>query len=227
MIILLFILYLFLFILLLALFFLSIPYKYLLYYSYTENLNFKMSISTFFFSFAYSKTGQKESTYIKVFSFKKEFEKKSAKKDSEENKIKAKIKETVKEKAKKEKKKKKKKSGIPFSIIRYENIKHIFQLLIDLLKMILPKHLKLYFLIGLEEPHLNGWLIASYYSLKGIYPKLPITMDIDWEKETYKSNGELSGFIIPIQLIFRILIFIFSVKTIKILWKVFKYKRSK
>ena len=226
MIILLFILYLFLFILLLALFFLSIPYKYLFYYSYTENLNFKMSVSTFFLSLVYIKEEQKESTYIKIFSFKKEFEKKSSEKESEEKKIKDKIKNAVKKNAKKEKKKKKK-SGIPFSIIRYENIKHIFQLLIDLLKMILPKHLRLYFLIGLEEPHLNGWLIASYYSLKGIYPKLPINMDIDWEKETYESNGELSGYIIPIQIIFRVLTFIFSVKTLKILWKVFKYKRSK
>jgi hypothetical protein len=203
----------------------SIPYKYLLYYSYTENLYFKMSISTFFFSFAYSKEEQKESTYIKVFSFKKEFEKKSSEKETEDKKLKDKIKEKVKKKSKKEKKKKK--SGIPFSIIRYENIKHIFQLLIDLLKMIIPKHLRLYFLIGLEEPHLNGWLIASYYSLKGIYPKLPINIDIDWEKENYESNGELSGYIIPIQLVARILVFIFSVKTIKILWKVFKYKRSK
>ena len=222
MFILLIILYVILFIILFTLFLLSLKYKYKFKYSYEEKLDYKFSVSTFFFSFVYQKEGQKEITYFKILSFQKEI-----KKDSTEKEIEEKVTEKIKKaKETKKKKDKKKRSGFPIKLIKVENIKHLIKLFTDLLKMIIPKNLKLYFLIGLEEPHLNGWLLGYYYSLKGIYPKMPIKIDINWEKEILQSEGKLIGYIVPIQLIFRSLIFIFSLKTIKILWQVFKYYRK-
>ena len=204
-----------------TLFLLSLSYKYEFKYSYEENLDYKFSVSTFFFSFVYQKKEQKEFTYFKILSFQKEI-----KKDSSEKEIEKKITEKIEKVTKNKKKKdKKKKAGFPIKVINRENIKHIIKLFIDLIKIIIPKDLKLYFLIGLEEPHLNGWLLGYYYSLKGIYPKLPINIDINWEKEIIQSKGILAGYIVPIQLIFRTLIFIFSIRTIKISWQVYKYYR--
>ena len=234
MIILLIFLYLLLFILLLAIFFISIPYKYIINYNYKENLNFRLAIRTFFFRIVYQKQDNIESTYLKIFTYKKEFAKESEESIEKqvEDMVVEKIEEAKKAKLEKEKKKekekeKKKKLNFPLKVLSIENVKHVLRFVIDLLKMIFPRHLKLYFLIGLEEPHLNGWTLAYYHSLKGIYPKLPINIDVNWEEEDFQSEGELSGTIIPIQLFFRTLVFIFSIRTIKVGWQVYKYYKNK
>ncbi len=232
MVIFLILLYLILFILLVALFFISIPYKYILHYNYAKKLNFKFAIRTFFFSIVYQKQNNIESTHLKIFTYKKEFEKKSEESIEKqiEDKVTEKIDEAKKaklEKVKEKEKEKKKKLNFPLKVLSIENVKYVLRFVIDVLKMIFPKHLQLYFLIGLEEPHLNGWTLAYYHSLKGIYPKLPINIDVNWEKEAFQSEGELAGTIIPIQIFFRTIIFIFSIRTLKVGWQVYKYYKSK
>lgn len=164
-------------------------------------------------------------TFFQIFNFKKEIKKESEEKEKKD--IEKDIEKKVEEKIKEGKEKpEKKKSGFPYKVIKLDNIKHILRFIKNILYLIRPRFLEINMLLGLEDPYHNGLLSAYYYTLKGMYPKMPINIDLNWEEEMFSSDGKLYGYIIPIQLLFKTILFIFSIKTIKIGWEVFKYYRK-
>lgn len=172
----------------------------------------------------------KEESYFKILGFKKSFSSNSNKKV--ENLVKKKIKDKVNKENKKEiedkKDKDKKKFTFSFikSLITKENIKHVFNFLKDILNLIKPDKFKTDLLIGFDDPYNNGILSAYYYTLKSIYPKAPINITINWEKEKYNFKNVISGSIRPLSLFIRIILFIFSIQVIKTGVKIIRYKRS-
>jgi len=220
-------LYILLFIVFIALFLIIIPYNYILQFSYKDNLRYQIVVKTIIFSLVLEKKEGHEEKHFKIFGIKKELKDESEKieKDNKKSKTKEDIKNKVKEKVKKEAKKRK--FDFPQNIISSENIFHVFRFIRDILKMLIPKQFKLYFLLGLDDPYQSGLILAYFHTLKGIHPKLPVNIDIDWQKEVYEAEGKISGYISPGQLLFRLLIFIFSTKTLKIGWEIIKYKRNK
>lgn len=220
-------LFILLFIIVTALFLIIIPYNYLFQFSYKDNLTYKIALKTIIFSFVLEKTKNTEEKYFKIFGIKKDIEEKTDKKEKKKDKSKTEktIKNKIKEKVKNEAKKRD--FSFPTKIITSENIFHVIHFIRDILKMLKPKVFKFHFLLGLKDPYQSGLILAYYHSLKGMYPKLPININIDWQKEVYEAEGKIAGYILPGQLLLRILIFIFSAQTIKTGWEIIKYKRNK
>lgn len=74
-------------------------------------------------------------------------------------------------------------------------------------------------MISFADPYYNGIISAYYFSLKNIYPDLPIKIVVNWQEETFAGQGIISGRIIPIVFFYQLLIFIFSPHSIKTLWQ--------
>lgn len=216
-------LFILLFIIVIGLFLIIIPYNYLFQFSYQDNLTYKIVLKTIIFSFVLEKTKNTKVKYFKIFGIKKNIEEKTDKKEkSKTDKV---AKNQIKEKVKNEAKKRD--FSLPKKIISSENIFHVIHFIKDISKMLKPKIFKLDFLLGLDDPYQSGLILAYFHSLKSIYPKLPFTINIDWQKEVYEAKGEIAGYILPGQLLLRIIIFIFSAQTIKTGWEIIKYKRNK
>lgn len=221
-----FILYFILILLALLIILISTPYSYQISYEYIDSLDYEYNIiiSAFYFKFVFRKKRNQKSTYIKILGVKKELKKRTEDKKLE---IKEDTKQEFVEKKKDKLKKKSSKSKFPLKIITKNNILHILRFIKKLLKYLIPKKFKINLTIGTDQPDLNGYILAYYYSLIGTYPNIPLTIDINWQESTFKSDGYLKGYIIPIELIFKILLFVFSIPTIKIGWYLYKYKKRK
>ena len=211
----------------------SISYNYYIKTSYKDTLEVYTVIYTFLFEISFIKNKEKEEGYFKIFGFKKKFSSNSQKKveDFVEKKIKDKVEEKTKENIKEKEDKKdkdKKKFSFTFikSLITKENIKHIFDFLKDIVYMIKPDKFKTDLSIGFDDPYNNGILAAYYYTLKSMYPKIPINIIISWEEEKYSFENITKGNIRPISILIRIITFVFSTPVIKTGIKIFKYKRS-
>ena len=220
-------LYILLFIVVTALFLIIIPYNYMLQFTYKDNLSYLIYVKTIIFKFVLKKTEDYEEKYFEILGFKKELKEKpeETKKSKEKSKTKEDIKNQIKNKVKKEAKKRD--FSFPTKIITSENIFHIIYFIRDILMMLKPKEFKLNFLLGLDDPYQSGLILAYFHTLKGIYPKLPVNINIDWQNEVYEAKGKIAGHILPGQLLRRVLVFIFSAQTFKAGWEIIKYKRNK
>lgn len=221
------VLWFFIIIIFLVLFILIIPYNYYFKYSYDEFLSYEISIKILFFSFVIKKIKDEQYKYFKIFNYKKEIEVKN-KREQKQVKEEKEVTEYAKKKIEKENKEDKegKKSDFPFKLITVDNIKHIFKFIKDILYMIKPDHIDTNLQLGLEEPHHSGTILGYYYSLKGLYPDLPLKLFINWEEEKVAVNGKVTGNIILIQIIMRTLFFILSVRSIRIGWNIYKYYKN-
>ncbi len=208
----------------------SIPYNYYISTSYQDYFEIYAVINTFLFEVVFIKNNKKEESYFKILGFKKTFSSNSNKKVEKlvEKKIKDKIKKEKKKEVKNKEDKDKKKFTFSFikSLITKENIKHVFNFLKDIFNMIKPDKFKSDLLIGFDDPYNNGILSAYYYTLKSIFPKIPIIIKINWEEEKYNFKSVISGSIRPLSLFIRIILFVFSIPVIKTGVKIIKYKRS-
>lgn len=190
------------FIIFLILFVLSISCKYKISFNYDNSYNKKILISNFFFTWEVLNSDKKKN--------KKKVDKYNYKKE------KSKINEN----------KEKSSSKIPFKLINKENINYIFKFLFNLYKEVKIEKINFDLLINLEDPYYNGILLSSYYSIKEFYPKLPIKINISWEKEVNKAQGIIEGSFRPISIIYTIVIFIFSPHSLKLLWKYYKFRKK-
>jgi len=193
------------------LFLLIIPYKYSYQFVYDNGLTYIITIKTYLFIYVKEKNQNLIHKYIKILGYKKILKGKKRKKE---------IEKVVDEQ------KKEKKSEFPLSIITKKNIMHLLRFIKDIINMIRPNSLKIKTIIGCEDPYHNGLLIAYYYSLKNTCPKLPINLSINWQQKKLHTEGIISGYILPIQILLKLLTFIFSIRTLKVVWKVIKYKRK-
>jgi hypothetical protein len=190
------------FIIFLILFAISIPYKYRISFKYDKHYQQKIHISNSFFNWDILNS-----------------EKNKDKKESDEYNYK-----TVKNKI--DEKEEKSSSKFPFKLITKENLSHILKFLLSLYKKVKVNEIDFKFLINFEDPYYNGILLSSYYTIKGVYPNLPITIKINWEKEVSKAQGKIEGDFRPIIILYTILAFILSPRTLKILWKYYKFKKK-
>ena len=174
---------------------------------------------TFFFKFIYRKSNKSSKTYISIFKYKKELNKDNKSKQDKSHKDDKKEKTTDDDE--------KSKKGFPFKLISKDNINHLLRFLIKLYRSIRPDIFKLDLLLGLSDPYHKGLISAYYHSLKGSYPKLPVNIEVNWQKEVVEGQGKIAGKIFPIVLISHLIIFIFTPQTIKILWQLYKHKKNK
>ncbi|MFW6282126.1 MAG: hypothetical protein ACOC1O_04965, partial [bacterium] len=124
----------------------------------------------------------------------------------------------------------KKKSNFDFELFREfatrENINYIVKFIFDILRLIGPSRGGIKVAAGFEDPYYNGLLLGWYYSFKNIFYNLPVDINISWEKEVVEAEGELSGHIILVQLLWRIMDFLFSWRILKLGRKLWLAKKQ-
>jgi hypothetical protein len=218
----------------------ALPYHYALSFDYDQKLDLKLYFSVLFFRMYLQKKADQKLVCLKILGYKKEFKlNKLAEENSAAEFIQQKSKKFIqnkfkffsdedKSKDKEEKKLKKKKkkavTAFPFSLISRENLSHFFQFIINLLKKLKPDYLKLDLLFSFADPYYNGIFLAYYYTFKELLDYPEINVKINWQEVLFKGKGAVGGRIIPLLILWHFFTFIFSFKTLKILWLFYKSK---
>lgn len=234
----LFIIFLIFFIILL----LVLPYHYALSFNYQKKLNYSFSLSVIFVKVIFKGDKKNHSIFLEIFNLKKEFKMDDNNKVTNfiedkskfiKNKSKKAIKEKIKQKteaAKKEKphkSKKKSKFKFDFSLINRENINHIFKFILEMINILKMDYLKLSFVFSFADPYYNGIFLAYYYTFKELFDYPDIKAKINWQEVVFEAEGSTGGKIIPLKIIWQLLKFIFSIKSLKIFWQLYQSNSKK
>lgn len=236
-----FLLLIFLIFLIIAL--LALPYHYALTFSYHQKLDLSFYFSVLFLKISFQKTSTKKLLFLEIFNYQKEFElnKSTEAENSAAEFIQKKSKkffqnkfenffDKTKTEAEKDKeieakdKKKKSKFKFPFSLIDRENLTHLLKFILNMINKLKPEYLKLDLLFSFSDPYYNGLFLAYYYTLKSLVDYPEIRADINWQEVVFKADGAAGGKFIPLSIIWQFLAFIFSLKSLKIFWQLYKSK---
>jgi len=216
-------------------------YQYKFKFKYHNNYNINIFISTSLYSFQFERYSEdnyiNNKSYINFLGLKKEFIKRKSKeelkKEKEDKKIASpKTKEKKKEKKKSSKTKKKiiknfKENFSDFSsFINRENFKHIFGFIITLLKKLKTKEFYLFLDLCFSDPYYNGIILAYYYSIKSTFNLNNFKLQVSWEEPKFEADSEIMGEIIPFTLLLTIFKFIFSPKSIRLIFNIIKSKNK-
>lgn len=208
----------------------ALPYHYALYFNYDKDLKYRLSISVLFLELIFNGDLENQSFLIKVFNLKKELNISSDNKAVKfiEKKSKKIIKEKIKNKTEAEAEKKeaqvekRSKFNFDFKLINRENLNHIFKFIVEMIKILKMDYLKLNLIFSLGDPYYNGLFLAYYYTLKELFAYPELNAEINWQEVVFKAEGSAGGKIIPLQILVHILIFIFSLKSLKIFWRLYQ-----
>lgn len=213
---------------------LALPYHYVFNFEYRKHLKFHFRCSLLFVQLIfYADSGGKLLT-LKVLNFKKAL-------NLEDNNIakfiKNKSKKVIKnkianktadnKKRKQEKSKKKSKFKFDFSLINKNNLNHIFKFILKLIKILKMDYLKLDLVFSFADPYYNGIFLAYYYTLKELFDYPVFKARINWQEVMLEAEGSAGGKIIPLKIIIYFLKFIFSIRSLKIFWQLYKSNSKK
>ncbi|MGM0603537.1 MAG: hypothetical protein ACQESS_09520 [Bacillota bacterium] len=206
----------------------SLPYYYKLKFGYHNNFTFQLNLIILFLNFKLHYFQKNKKLYFSVFNYSREIKGSKARNDltsSEKQKNDVK-KDDSHQSNKNIWLKKIRHFHFPRKIITKENMDHIFSFLIKLFKKVKPAECGCSLLGSFTDPYYNGIVLAAYSTLINYYPNLPVNISILWPEKDLKIEGKISGRIIPAAVIFNLLIFFFSKKSINILWNLYVYKKS-
>ena len=214
------------------LFLTALPYYYSFTLNYDQHLKLQFLISVLFLKVNFYIKEEKKELLLQIFNYKKTFklnnlapeENKAAKfiQDKGKDFIKSKFENNKTDENKEKKETEKSKFKFPFQIIKRENINHIFAFLINLIKELKPDVFKLNLLFSFSDPYLNGIFLAYYYTFKQLTNYPDLKAEINWQEVMFKAESTIGGKIVPLKLVYILLNFIFSIKTLKIFWKIYK-----
>lgn len=110
-----------------------------------------------------------------------------------------------------------------FEIINKDSLFHMGRFILSLLKIIKLDRYFCNLTVSTSEPYYDGIIMALYYSF--IYPLLGSNIKLKPGKNNmvFKVKGEIAGSFIPGKILYRVIIFILSPRSIKLfynLWKV-------
>ena len=214
---------------------LLLPYQYAFSFCFREKLNYTLSFSLFFVKIIFKNRDTEQLLSFKIFNFIKEL--KVNKKNKIEKWIQNKSKKLIKtkftnktiadNKETSQKSEKKSKFKFDFSLINYKNFNHLFKFFVKTIKILKPDYLKLKFLFSFDDPYYNGIFLAYYYSLKNLFDYPDIKAEINWQEVIFEAEGSAGGKIVPLESIWHFLKFIFSLKSLKIFWKLYQTNSKK
>lgn len=230
--------FLFLFIIFLIFFIsllLILPYHYALSFEFKERLNYSFSFSVIFLKIFLKGQKTKQSLFIEIFNFKKELNLDDDDKITAfiKNKSKKLIKDKIDKKTSAEKKEKpakseqKSKFKFDFSLINRENLTHIFKFIVEMIKFLKMDYFKLSLVFSFADPYYNGIFLAYYYTFKEIFAYPDIKAQINWQEVVFEAEASAGGKIIPLKIIWQLFKFIFSLKSLKIFWKLYQSNSKK
>lgn len=212
---------------------LALPYHYDLSFNLQDRLNYSFSFSVIFLKLIFEGDIKKQSLFLKTFSYKKEIKLEDNKITSFiENKSKKLIKEKIEQKTSEKKEsqgKSKKKSNFKFdfSLINRENLNHIFSFVVEMIRILKIDYLKLNLVFSFDDPYYNGIFLAYYYTLKELFDYPDLKAEINWQEVVFEAEGSTGGKIIPLKIIWQLLQFIFSIKSLKIFWQLYQSNSKK
>lgn len=118
------------------------------------------------------------------------------------------------------------KTRFPTSLLKREYIKHVVRFSSDLLAMLKPGIFWLNVRAGFVEPEYNGLALAIFYGLASTFREFPVYWETVWEQETLEADGEVAGRFIPAFVLWRILVFLFSHPTLRLLQQMRRQKKA-
>ncbi len=212
----------------------ALPYHYALSFDFDKVLKYRLAVSVLFLQLIFKGDLKSQLFFIKIFNFKKEFN--LNKENKLTNFIEDKSKKLIKEKIidqnapddQKSKKKQKDKSkfNFDFKLLKRENLNHIFKFIVEMIKILKMDYLKLRVLFSLGDPYYNGLFLAYYYTLKELFDYPDLKAEINWQEVVFEAEGSAGGKIVPLQIIYHILKFIFSIKSLKIFWQLYQSNKK-
>lgn len=211
------------------------PYYYFLKLSYKKKMYYQFNLSFLFIDIFLIKNKAQNFLIIKVFRFKKRLNLSLLAENNKKkiNKSLTKVKNTGSEKIKNiffSKENNKNKSLINFKrnlkIFNRDNLKHLFNFLIQLFSDLKADKFRLDLLFSAADPYYNGLFLAFYYSAKEILDLKNFKAEICWEEIKLEAELEISGRIILAELFLDFLRFVFSFKTLKILKEIYQYNKK-
>ena len=109
-------------------------------------------------------------------------------------------------------------------IINRDNLRHLGDFIISILKIIKPKEYSLEIFLGTSDPFYDGVFLAIYYSI--VYPLAgnQIKLKTGWDEMIFTSRGSAAGRFRISELLYRFLIFILSPQTWRILYKMWEHR---
>ena len=214
---------------------LSLSYHYAFDFNFQKKLNYSFSLAVIFLKIILKGDIKKHSLFIEIFNFRKEIKLDDNHKITAfvKNKSKKLIKNKSKKKSsalKKENKnqtKQKSNFKFDFSLINKKNLNHIFQFIVNLIRVLKIDYLKLYLIFSTGDPYYNGLFLAYYYTFKEIFDYPDLKAEINWQEVVFEAEGSAAGKIIPLKIFWLIFKFIFSIKSIKIFWKLYQSNSKK
>lgn len=212
---------------------LVLPYHYALYFKFEKTLEYHLSLSLLFLQLIYKANSEERLFYLKIFNFKKQFKINEKKEIAEFIKDKSKkiIYKKIKQKTASEKREKtvksKNKFKFDYSLINKENLDHIFKFIIKMVKFLKMDYLKLKLVFSFADPYYNGLFLAYYYTFKELFDYPDLKARINWQEQIFEAEGSTGARIIPLTIIWQLLKFIFSIKSLKIFWKLYQSNSKK
>lgn len=224
----------FIFIILCILLLLVLPYHYDLYFNYDSSLIYRFSFSLFCLHFIFEGDSDGQLYLIKFLNYQKRLITNNNTitgyiKDKSEKAIEKKIKqdnETAK-KEKSDRQKKKSNFKFDFGLINRENLNHIFKFVVKMVKILKMDYLKLYLVFSFSDPYYNGIFLAYYYTFKELFDYPDLKVKINWQEVVFEAEASTGGKIIPLNIIWQLLKFIFSIKSLRIFWKLYQLNYKK
>ncbi|TDO83507.1 hypothetical protein DFR79_12348 [Halanaerobium saccharolyticum] len=214
--------------------FLALPYYYAFDFEYKKQLKFRFAFSLFFLQFIFTADSGGQLFFFKILNYKKKIninENNIAKfmKNKSKKVIKEKIvnKTAENKKEKPEESRKKSKFKFDFSLINKKNLNHIFRFIVKLIKILKMDYLKLNLVFSFADPYYNGIFLAYYYTFKELFDYPDFKARINWQEVMFEAEGSTGGKIIPLKIIAHFLIFIFSIRSLKIFWQLYKSNSKK
>jgi hypothetical protein len=103
----------------------------------------------------------------------------------------------------------------------------LFKFILDIIKILKADYLKLNLLFSFEDPYYNGLFLAYYYTFKEVFDYPNIKVEVNWQEVIFEADGSIGGKIRPGEIIYHILKFIFSLKSLKIFWHLYQSNSKK
>ena len=111
-------------------------------------------------------------------------------------------------------------------IINQNNLNHLFQFIVKLLNHLKNNLLKIKMDLAFSDPYYSGLFYAYYYSFKNLFKKGVFNADLCWQASEFKGDLEIAGKIILIQMLWIMISFLFSLKTIRLLKQFYKLVKN-
>ena len=221
-----FIFILFAFILFFLLFVLLIPYHYQLNIIYKNTMKYFFSIKFAFISFKIKGNIQSSKITLSFFSYSFNLNKIPFLKDKDISSLSKLIKYNNTDKKETKSFKNKFDYKLFSAVISQDNLNHIFKFIIKLLNYLKSDLLKIKLHFSLSDPYYTGLFFAYYYSLKKLFKKGVLELKVSWQETIFKGDLEITGKVIIIKLIWILITFLFSLRTLRLLKQFYKITKN-